>query len=136
MTLPSTPRQEMPVATLIALIGLASCFVLSAAGFVPGVVATVSKESAQTHVIALVLGLGFTAVPSAISAWALRTGRIWAPIAVTVTVLWIAILLLNSSSLLSWLSLGVGILTIVSSWLPSARRYGRNVRSSRSSGIV
>lgn len=126
-------RPVLPLASLLSLLGVFVSAALSTIGFVPMVGLAVDGESPQTHLIAALVGVGFGVVPAIIAAWALWTGRRWAPVAVTIAVLWIALLLLNGSSLVSWLSLISGGVAIVAAWLPQARRYGRDLRADQDS---
>lgn len=124
-------RRTVPISTLLALLGTFASAALSTIGFVPLVGRAVSGASPQAHLIADLLGIGFGVVPAIVALWALWTGRRWAPVAVTIAAFWIGVLLLNGSSIISWLSLVCGGVATVAAWLPQARRYGRDLRADR-----
>lgn len=66
-----------------------------------------------------------------LTAWALRSGWKSAPILATIVGAWVAPEIFGYADILNVIGGAAAIVTIVAVWLPSARRYGRELRALR-----
>lgn len=132
-------KKYRPVAATVALLAM-----LLAAGILMirffQAIATVllSAEALPAAIVTTILMVGvgvFAVAVPVVALWALRTGRRWAPLVVTIVGIWACTELLTYADFLAFFSAGTSIVGGVAAWTPSARAYGRALRGSVKNGF-
>ena len=127
----SPERLDVPPAAFVALFGM---FAIAAINITRVLRAALALDG--EYQVGVVIGVT-VATASVLSflpllaAWGLRSAWKSAPIISTIVGIWAAPQILGYADLLNVVCGVVGITAVVAVWLPSARRYGRDLRALR-----
>jgi hypothetical protein len=121
----------MPTSTTVAFIAMIATAGLIAINFVQDALIATNQPTAGVRIAFLVIALALSAALPLLGAWGLRGGRRWAPVVVTVVGAWGLALLLTYQDVVSCVSASVGLVAVLAAWLPSARKFAREIRADR-----
>ena len=122
-------RAHPPATHFIATLGMVGTFGIISVNFVVVLLQASARQSTFSAFVLITVAFLLTIAAPLIALWGLSRGSRWAPILITLVGGWGCVLLLNYQDVQTWAGAGISVLAIAAVWMPSARKYAKDLRT-------